>query len=472
MRNLQEFPARVLSQPDYRENNFIMPYVGPWKKQQISIKTALLEGRNIPLELPSFRLKALWGSTTHKSVVTLLDQAVVSGTNFLTGVIVGRTLIKEDFGLYMLGLSIVLFGMSFQTSLIMAPYTVYSPRLQGLEHRSYTGSTLIHQFFISLIALVILVLGGGLASLGIGPQGFATMVWVLAAVMTFILLKDFLRQICFAQLRLNAALLLDSAAAVIQLGSLLFLAHEGLLTLDHVFWIFGLAGGIPGMAYLYWHRRDFHLTISQASIALKKNWSFAKWSFGSAVASLILSQLYPWILAGFHDMATVGVLAACWSLVYITNPFLMGMTNLLSPMAAHAFAQGGVKKMNRLIFLFTIVLLIFMATFCLIALFKGDWLLSLFYGKKYVGNGQIVAIAFIRLPSSNMTIPLCCGLMAAELPDIVFKSYILGVVLTFIFGIPLVKYYGINGIVIGMIISAITVSLSRLWGYISFMAEM
>lgn len=447
-----------------------MAYVGPWKKQ-ISIKTALLEGENIPLELPSFRLKALWGSTTHKSVVTLLDQAMVSGTNFLTGVIVGRTLIKEDFGLYMLGLSIVLFGMSFQTSLIMAPYTIYSPRLQGLEYRRYTGSTLIHHLCLSVLALVALILAGCLASLGIGPHGSATIIWVLAAVMTFILLKDFLRQICFAQLRLNAALLLDSAAAVIQLGSLLFLANEGLLTLDHVFWIFGLAGGIPGMAYLYWHRQDFHLTISQASIALKKNWSFAKWSFGSAVASLILSQLYPWILAGFHDMATVGVLAACWSLVYITNPFLMGMTNLLSPMAAHAFAQGGAKKMNRLIFLFTIALLTFMATFCFIALFKGDWLLSLFYGKKYVGNGQIVALLSLGYLLSNITIPLCCGLMAAELPDLVFKSYLLGVGLTFIFGIPLVKYYGITGVVIAMIISSITVSLSRLWSFLTFMGE-
>jgi len=61
---------------------------------------------------------------TGKGFIALTDQAVASATNFLTGVIIGRACTKEQFGLYMLGFSIVLFVMSLQTSLISTPYMV------------------------------------------------------------------------------------------------------------------------------------------------------------------------------------------------------------------------------------------------------------------------------------------------------------------------------------------------------------
>ena len=51
--------------------------------------------------------KSLCGERTRKGVITIIDQGVVSATNFFTGVIIGRTLLKEQFGFYMLGLTIV-----------------------------------------------------------------------------------------------------------------------------------------------------------------------------------------------------------------------------------------------------------------------------------------------------------------------------------------------------------------------------
>lgn len=108
--------------------------------------------------------------TTRKGVVTLADQAVASATNFLTGVIIGRACTKEQFGLYMLGFSIVLFVMSLQNSLISTPYMVYSPRLKGNEHIRYTGSTLIHQLGLSGLIIIILVIGGGCSPLVSDPR--------------------------------------------------------------------------------------------------------------------------------------------------------------------------------------------------------------------------------------------------------------------------------------------------------------
>lgn len=442
-----------------------MALVRTWRNW---LKVIPAEG-TFPAAPGSSWLKHLMGESARKGMVTLADQAVTSATNFLTGVIIGRTLLKEDFGLYMLGFTIVLFSMSIQTSLILAPYTVYSPRLQGLEHRRYTGSALIHQLFLSALAMICLVVGGVLTSLGIGPQGLGSVVWVLAAVMLFILLKDYLRQTFFAQLRLYAAFWLDLSVALMQLGCLLLLVRVGWLTAGHVFWVVGAACAMPTVGYLLIRRHSFQLSLSQAWLSFKQTWPFIKWSVASAITAWLLSQIYPWFLAGFHDNAAVGVLAACWGLVFITNPVLRGLTNLLNPMAAHAFAQGGPKKMNRLIFLFTFLLFLFMVAFCLIIFFKGDWLLLLFYGPKYAGNGHLVFLLAIGYLFTNITIPLCCGLMAAEMPDLVFKSYLVGVISTFLLGIPLVRAHGIIGVAISLIANAVTVALFRVWAFRVYM---
>jgi O-antigen/teichoic acid export membrane protein len=447
-----------------------MGLISKWQ-DLIGMQPALFRENSRRTEKGSDKVELLKAKSVRQGIVTLADQAVISATNFLGGVIIGRTLAKEDFGLYLLGFSIVLFIMSLQTSLILAPYYVYSPHLQGVEHRRYTGSAFIHQLSLSAVAMFCLVIGGFLASFGIGPQGLSQVIWPLAAVMIFILLKDCLRQIFFAQLRMTAALLMDSVTAVIQLALLLLLAKKGLLNPGHVFWIFGIATGVPALGYFIKYRQSFKLSISQARDSFKQSWSFAKWSFGSAMASWMLGGLYPWFLAGFHSTATVGVYAACWGLMSLVNPFLMGTTNLLNPMAAHAFAQGGPQKMNRIVFQFTLLLLVFMTAFCLLTLFEGDWLLGIIYGPKYAGNGQIVFWLSFGYLFSYLTIPICCGLMAAEMPDLVFKSYLLGVVFTFLLGIPLVKYYAITGIAMTMIVNALTVSSFRFRCFKGYMAK-
>jgi O-antigen/teichoic acid export membrane protein len=447
-----------------------MGLISKWK-EVIRMRPALSGEKICLAEKGADKVELLRAKSVRQGIVTLADQAVISATNFFAGVIIGRTLAKEDFGLYMLGFSIVLFIMSLQTSLILAPYYVYSPHLQGVEHRRYTGSAFIHQLCLSVIAMLCLVLGGFLASLGIGPQGFSQVIWPLAAITVFILLKDCLRQIFFAQLRMTAALLMDSGTAVIQLALLLLLAKKGLLSPGYVFWILGIACALPALGLFIKYRDSFKFSIFQARESFKQSWSFAKWSVGSAIASWMLGGLYPWFLAGFHNTATVGVYAACWGLMSLINPILMGTTNLLNPMAAHAFAQGGAKQMNRIVSQFTLLLLVVMSAFCLLTLFKGDWLLGILYGPKYAGNGQIVFWLSFGYMFSYITIPICCGLMAAEMPDLVFKSYLLGVVFTFVFGIPLVKYYAIAGVAMTMIINALTVSSFRYRCFRGYMAK-
>src|SRR5271156_525922 len=121
-------------------------------------------------------------TSLHQGAVSLTDQAIVSATNFLTGVIIARSCSKAELGLYMLGFSLILLITDLQSSLISTPYMIYAPRLKGAAQALYTGSTLIHQLVFSVLTTVLLLGGALLTTAGIGPQGLAPVLWALVAV--------------------------------------------------------------------------------------------------------------------------------------------------------------------------------------------------------------------------------------------------------------------------------------------------
>lgn len=415
--------------------------------------------------LTRVRIELSSGETARKGLVTLADQGVASGTNFLTGVIIGRTLAKEEFGLYMLGFSIVIFLMTLQTSLISSPYTVYSPRLKDTAHFQYTGSSLIHQLAFCTLAILSLALAGVALSFGVGPHGLAPVVWALVVVITFIMLRDYVRRICFASLRMKTAFVLDSCVAVVQICGLLLLSHLGLLSTIHAFWILGLACGLPALGWLIWSRRKFILSIHHALSDLRRNWLLAKWIFAASVASIVSSELYLWFLAGFHGTAVTGVLSACRGAFFLTNPLLMGMANLLGPKTAHAVSCGGRAELDRIVVRSTLAILVPISVICLALIFLGGWLVALMYGPKYVGYGWIVSILALIPLIASLSLPTNCALLAIERPDAIFKSYLASGAVTLLLGIPLVSTYGVGGAAVAMLCSATVGTSFRIWSF-------
>src|SRR5215470_2024068 len=77
-------------------------------------------------------------------LLSIFDQAIFSGTSFLTAALIGRTTSPDQLGLYYLLLSIVLIISGVQEQLVAAPYVVYSKRRHGRELAEYAGSMWAH----------------------------------------------------------------------------------------------------------------------------------------------------------------------------------------------------------------------------------------------------------------------------------------------------------------------------------------
>lgn len=381
-----------------------------------------------------------------KSTLSLIDQAVASGTNFLTGVIIGRACTKEQFGLFMLGFSIVLFVMNLQSSIILMPYMVYSPRLKPVEHARYTDSTLIHQLGLSTLAIVALVVGGVVLSSGIGPQGLAPVVWKLVFVIPFILLREYIRQISFANLRFKAALILDSGVSVVQICSLLLLAYLGLVSASLAYWVIGLACGLAAVGWFVGMRKTFALQVTRAISDLSNNWTLGKWVFASGLLWVLSMELYPWILAVFHGTASNGVWAACFGIVAITNPLFLGMMNVFGPKIAHSYAEGGATGLRRYVFKVGAVFSVVITPFCVLLFMFGGSLVVILYGDKYAGNGLVVSVLALNLLVSTIAFSLSRALYAIERADLDFAVNLVALFVLLTLGLWLVKTFGPLGV--------------------------
>jgi len=408
------------------------------------------------------RALALSSNTTaRQGSLSLVDQGVVSATNFLTGVIIARASSKEELGLYMLGFSLILLVTDLQSSLIATPYMVYAPRLKGEAHASYTGSTLIHQ--LALCFLIVLGLIGAEIALrhGVGPRGLAPVLWALVAMATFITLREYARRICFACLNVKRALVLDTCIAAVQIGGLLLLARFGFLSASRAYWVVGFACGTAVLVWLWSERSFYRLRIRESLADFKRNWTFGKWVFASGLVWAISMNLYPWLLAAFHGTASAGVWAACMGAVALGNPAVLGVQNLLGPKIAHVYAQDGWKSLRKFVLRSSLAFALPMLFFCVAMTLLGGTLVTMLYGHKYAGNGLVVALLGINLAVSILAFLFSRALFAIERADVDFVVSFLALIIMITLGLWLVRRLGPIGAAFGMLGANLTTLMVR-----------
>jgi O-antigen/teichoic acid export membrane protein len=405
--------------------------------------------------------QAMASPLASKGTWSVFDQGVVSGTSFFTAVIIGRLCSKEDLGVYYFALSIVLFVRGVQDHVISTPYMIYCNRRRGASLASYTGSTLVHELILAGLGMLgVLVLAAAL-SLGVGPAEVTPAIWILLATMPFLLLRECIRQLAFAQLHVITALVLDVVVCVLQLGGLAVLGLLGMLS---VVAAYAVMGGACLVACLVWFvLRNQPLQLVRAEIApdWKRNWTLARWALASMLAASITPPLTPWFLTAWHGTAANGVLAACMTLVGVSQMFLMGVGNFLSPRTARAFATDGLSELRRILREASILFGVTIGGFCLVFLAAGDWLLDLVFPGKYAGEGAVIAVCAFTVLANALGSVAAKGLWAIERPQANVRADLWTLVVTAVATLGLVPPWGPLGAATAMLGAAIVGAVIR-----------
>jgi len=393
--------------------------------------------------------------TATRAFLSVVDQAVVSGTNFVTTVVIGRLCTKHELGVYSLAFSIVLLARGIQYQVVSAPYMIYWSRRPLSGRSAYLGSSLLHQLVLTL--LVGLGLAGYVAVLwrGAGPPGLLPVVCILLCSVPFLLMREFIRNLALSQLRMIDAIVIDAAVALLQLGLILVLGLLGLLTIPAVYAVMGLA---CLAACLYWRvgrTQSTEFVRASAWDDWRQNWSFGKWALSSHLVGGSIPYIMPWIVAVAHGEAETGVLAAATTLVGLSNTFVMGLGNFLTPRAALAYTDGGVRALIRVLASFALLFSLSLGAFCLAVALFGDPLAVLLYGDRYRGIGLIITLLACTVLANSLRMTAGGGLWSIERPRANFGAEVCTMVVTIGVSVALVGPFGVLGAAIGMLCGAV-----------------
>ena len=332
--------------------------------------------------------------------LALADQAVVSGTSFLTTVLIARWTGPSQLGVYAIGLSLLASLLAVQESLILLPYSIqrHHPLGTPAEH---AGASLTLSGLLSVASIVALALCAlGLSVRGAGPEMVA-IAWAMVGVIPFVLIREFGRRYAFARLQMAQALILDMAVAVIQLAALVWLGWSGWLSAVTACAALGGACGLTAIGWLYLARADFAVRVAHVRVTISQSWQLAKWLLVGRITTLVQGYIIYWLSIVIAGAAVTGEYAACMSIVAFANPLIFGFGNILTPRSVLAWKNGGGPGLLHQAIRDTLLLGAIMAAFCVVVLLAGEHIMDFLYdGKEFDGNAHtltVLAVAMLAL---------------------------------------------------------------------------
>jgi O-antigen/teichoic acid export membrane protein len=429
-----------------------------------------MPARPTPFAVSDDHKLSFWLALVRTRALALADQAVVSGTNFLTTIMIARWALPDELGIYAMAISLLVSWIAAQEALVLLPYTIHRHRPQATP-TEHAGSYLALSGLFSVVAIAMFSMAALGLSTASAPHGLVAATLVLAVAVPFASLREFGRRLALAHLRVQGALVLDLATSTLQLGGLAWLAWTGRLSATTACAAIGVAYAVSSVAWLYLSRESFAIQVGQLRKTMRRSWLLGKWLLATRIAESLHAQAVYWLLAVAIGTAATAAYAACMSIVSLGNPIILGLFNILLPQASLALANGGVNHLQRTVIRDTLLLGAAMALFCLLVAFGGERAMHLlFHGPYYQGQGHTLLVLALALLPSALGMPAANALAAIERPYGIFWASLTAMVVTVVLAWFFMLKWGLVGAAYGLLAGNAVGTLGR-WAAFLWLAQ-
>lgn len=395
----------------------------------------------------------LWHQRSGRLLVSLADQGVCSATNFLTSVLVGRSVSETAFGMFGVALFTWLMLTEVGNALVSTPHQVLSPRYKGDELRRFHGSNLLASLAIGVLTMLLLAAGGATVW-ATGDHAMGQTLLALSLAIGAILTRQFTRQFSFSVHNQLLALAVDSVVALVQLGvlGLLFVTHT--ISPVRAVLVIGLANGAAMGVFLLAARHQFKLSVRHAKEDARRIWPIAKWLVLSGLVWTVGVHGYGPLVLILSGKANAGAWTACFGIAALANPLLMGLQNLVGPSIARAYTNRPADGFRRYVVKCSVGLGVAMLPFAIFLVFFGDFVVRIF-GDHYAGNGLVVGILGVSMLTHAIGFAAARGLMAIHQTRHDVVGNVLALLAMVVAGVPLIITHGVVGAAVSFVVGVV-----------------
>ena len=403
--------------------------------------------------------KASWSGVwvwSSRGALALLDQGLISGANFIVGILLARSLAPDEYGAYALAFEAFLFLTVVYAALILEPLSVFGSSVFTNSTREYLGILLRIHIVMAMAIFVALGICAWVLE-QVYPHGELALALIGVAIAApCVLLFWLARRGFYVKLSPLQAALGALIYAVVVLGGLLIFYHYRLLSPFVAFLLMAVGSAItaPVMLVRLGVSLKLRLATFRAAEVIRRHWGYGRWALGSAVAIWFSGAIYYPVLGSFHGLADAGALKALMNFSSPVGQAFAAMSLLSLPYAArvhHQNSLGGHHHLARnLAIIYTGGTVLY---WLVIVLFRQPIVRHLYAGK-YLGiTGLIPWVALgsvLRISATSQAVVL----RAMQSPWLVFVAYVASSVVAVLVGIPCTWAFGLRGSVFALVISS------------------
>lgn len=390
--------------------------------------------------------------------VIYADQAVVSGLSFLSGIVLARYLGLEGFGIYSIAWLGVLIASSINQPFIISPMQTLSCRKSSDEQRAYLQILVFKQFFFAGIMSALAFVCVVVMSYILDQWKVQSIILAFPLAVFSFLLQDFFRRYFFVIQKPYNALLID----VIAYGGVLlsaFAIHfvrsmdaQFVLLLTALFFLYASLVALWWLEGLRFNKKLF-------KAAFNEHWDFSKWLTATAVLQWFSGNLFIIAAGAILGPAAVGATRMAQNIVGISHVLFLAMENIIPLRAAMAMSKGGIKGMMSYLRRFTLQTgLPVMILMSLIAVFSRS-IISLIYGSGFAGYENLLTGFCALYVIIFLGYPLRYAIRTLEKTRLIFFSFIISSLISILTAYPIIKHFGLNGVLIGLFMTQTTTLL-------------
>ncbi len=381
--------------------------------------------------------------------IVLADQALVSGSNFLLGVLLTRELGLDGFGTYSLLWMGVLFALSFSQAFIVQPMLSLGPK-QNMDE--YLPSVFTIQLLISFLAGVLAVLTLSLSSyFNLLPETGAYLLWFPVLIACY-LFYDFCRKYFFLTQKSEWALFIDGLYVLVLFALLLWKAWTAELTIA---WTVNalIIAQTAAIALAIWKLpRPTRNRARLLKVSLQ-HYHFSKWLLGTALLQWFSGNYFLLAAAALLGAAALGALRMVQNVVGLLHVLFLAMENLIPIQAASTYHQGGIDKLRAYLWKISLQTGALTSLILVGLMLASKSILFFLYGE--VTNGYSFVLIGMAMIYFLVFIghPLRFALRTLENTQPIFWAYCLSAAFTILAAYPLVGRLGLTGVLIGLFLT-------------------
>jgi len=386
-----------------------------------------------------------------KGGLAILDQGLISGSNFMVSILLARWLMPDQYGAYAIAFGIYMMLSLVYQSLVLEPMAVFGGSVFRANLRGYVR-TLVSIHIVLSVAIFAALLGSWAISHQVSSgSAFTGALAGIAFASPCLMLFALARRCFYVELSPAPAAAGAFIYSAVVLAGLYLVYQRALLSPFVAFLLLGSGALITGTVLMFGVRSKLSGSgpAPQVGEAWGRHWRYGRWAFAGCIAGWLPSYIYFPLLSSFTGMAESGQLKALMNLTLPFEQMKGALVMLVLPYAASIAERNGTAGARVLGTRLTLASIVGAVMYWAVIIPLHKPIFHTMYSGRYLDVAYLLPALALGQVFWSATFGPSLALRAMESPASVFAALGIATLGSLVVGVPATWAFGLKGAIWG-----------------------